>query len=575
MNIRNLYLIFGFTIAISALLFTAPPAGASARLPQTAQNKIPAAALVKSDGTLDLQKGVNGSLDLAGWNVTLDSERGPVLAPQARARDPQRGPGLTPPAATDDNDWFGFQNGVNDSVYAIAVSGSTVYVGGAFTRVCGNTACDTNNVRVNHIARWNGTQWSALGFGVDLPVYTIVAAGDSLFVGGAFSYLCGNATCDSNTTRVNHVAYWNGSNWLGLGFGVSGVVYTLTAGDSLYAGGNFHWICSNAACGIGAYANNIARFTGSGWVSLGNGLDSNVYALAYTNGALYVGGLFSKTCKNSNCDGLLTVNYIAKWNGSQWSALSHGLNHIVRALAVSNNNLYVGGNFDAWCGYDWCTTNNVRVNHVVGWNLPNANWFALGSGVNGTVNALSMNGSELYIGGDFTALCGNTNCNNANVAANRIAKWNGSQWSALGSGVNNYALAVAWSGSYLLAGGNFTAACGNAICTGNTPVNYFAKYGPDCTGRPAAPSLLAPATSTQLTKPKVAMDWNDVPCATKYKVRVKQDSKQGTVVFKKALTASNVQTTALAKGHTYYWFVKACNDQNQCAKSAWGTFTLK
>ena len=57
-----------------------------------------------------------------------------------------------------------------------------------------------------------------------------------------------------------------------------------------------------------------------------------------------------------------------------------------------------------------------------------------------------MSGSDLYAGGGFTTAGG--------IAANYIAKWNGSSWSALGSGMNGdcvYALAV--SGSDLYAGG--------------------------------------------------------------------------------------------------------------------------
>ena len=54
-------------------------------------------------------------------------------------------------------------------------------------------------------------------------------------------------------------------------------------------------------------------------------------------------------------------------------------------------------------------------------------------GVNGYVNALALDGSgNLYAGGDFTTAGG--------VSANRVAKWNGSKWSALGSGLNNVCL---------------------------------------------------------------------------------------------------------------------------------------
>jgi hypothetical protein len=46
------------------------------------------------------------------------------------------------------------------------------------------------------------------------------------------------------------------------------------------------------------------------------------------------------------------------------------------------------------------------------------------------------------------------------VGANRIARWNGSAWSALGSGVNSNVYALAMSGSDLYAGGGFTTAGG-------------------------------------------------------------------------------------------------------------------
>ena len=72
-------------------------------------------------------------------------------------------------------------------------------------------------------------------------------------------------------------------------------------------------------------------------------------------------------------------------------------------------------------------------------------------------------------GADFTTAGGS--------AANNIAKWNGSSWSALGSGMDGdcvYALAV--SGSDLYAGGYFTTA-------GGTAANYIAKWN-GSSGRP-------------------------------------------------------------------------------------------
>src|SRR5205823_2902182 len=69
---------------------------------------------------------------------------------------------------------------VNGDVYAIAISGSDVYLGGSFT-IAGR-------VFVNHIARWDGSQWSALGSGVTGGnVSAMAISGNDVYVGGYFT----------------------------------------------------------------------------------------------------------------------------------------------------------------------------------------------------------------------------------------------------------------------------------------------------------------------------------------------------------------------------------------------------
>src|SRR2546426_11611064 len=82
------------------------------------------------------------------------------------------------------------------------------------------------------------------------------------------------------------------------------------------------------------------------------------------------------------------------------------------------------------------------------------------SGMNSTVYALTLSGTDLYAGGLFMTADGSP--------ANRIAKWDGSSWSALGSGMNNAVQALAVSGSELYVGGFFTTA-------GVSPANLIAK----------------------------------------------------------------------------------------------------
>src|SRR5688500_16979329 len=54
-------------------------------------------------------------------------------------------------------------------------------------------------------------------------------------------------------------------------------------------------------------------------------------------------------------------------------------------------------------------------------------WSALGTGVNDQVNSLAVMNGELYAAGKFSTAGG--------TSANRVAKWNGTGWSALGAGI--------------------------------------------------------------------------------------------------------------------------------------------
>ena len=87
---------------------------------------------------------------------------------------------------------------------------------------------------------------------------------------------------------------------------------------------------------------------------------------------------------------------------------------------MSGTNLYAGG--------DFTTAGGVTANYIAKWD--GSAWSALGSGMSATmrcVYALAVSGTDLYAGGDFTTAGG--------VPANHIAKWDGSAWSALGSGM--------------------------------------------------------------------------------------------------------------------------------------------
>ena len=335
----------------------------------------------------------------------------------------------------------GTANGVNSNVDALVVAGNgDVYAGGLFTQAGG--------VAANYVARWNGTTWSPLGAGVSSGVRALAVAGNGdVYVGGGFSQAGGAA--------ANCVAKWNGTSWSPLGAGIS------------YPGGNYVYALAVAGNGDvyvggfinqagGAAVNYVAKWNGTAWSPLGagtaNGLNSYVSALTVAgNGDVYAGGGFMQA-------GGAAANYVAKWNGTAWSPLGAGVSSGVNAVAVAGNgDVYVGGGFTQAGG--------AAANYVAKWN--GTAWSSLGAGtangMNSYVGVLVVAGNgDVYAGGLFTQAGG--------VAANGVAKWNGTTWSPLGTGVGGgvYALAVAVNGD-VYAGGGFTQAGGGAA-------NYVAKW---------------------------------------------------------------------------------------------------
>jgi len=115
---------------------------------------------------------------------------------------------------------------------------------------------------------------------------------------------------------------------------------------------------------------------------------------------LYAGGQFTRTFDS----GVGSLNLIARYDttGGTWSALAHnGLKGIntpgVRSLAVIGSDLYVGGRFSA--SFDNAVLN---LNNVARYDTSGGAWAALPhQGLNSDVFVLKGIGPDLYVGGDF------------------------------------------------------------------------------------------------------------------------------------------------------------------------------
>lgn len=358
-------------------------------------------------------------------------------------------------ALWDGTNWSALSTGIAGTVTSLSSDGTNTYVGGSYTSAGGVST----NVG---LAKWNGTAFSA----VNLPTNTVGYIGNyyvlllnsKLYVlsglAGVSAVLSGSewsippgqynershAVLFDGTNIIVGRSYtntqlWNGSTWDNLGGNGSNQDYTVAFAGSvndLYSVGYIESV-------------GVRHWNGSTWSNLGTGLhiiDSNspdgdvdhAKSVAVSGSDVYVGGNFLNGGEVANAD------YLAKWNGSSWSALgTTPLNGSVNAILIDGANVYVTGDFTNAGG-------NASADYIAYWN--GSSWNALGTGLNGGGKALAKMGSNIYVGGSFTSAGGVE-------YTNYIAKWNGSAWSSAMT-VNGTVNALAVDGSDLYVGGNFT-----------------------------------------------------------------------------------------------------------------------
>ncbi len=374
-------------------------------------------------------------------------------------------------ARWDGEAWSALGGGLNGVVNALAVfddgAGPALYAGGSFTMA--------GEVEAFNIARWDGATWSAVGGGVG--GYSVDAlevfddgSGASLFVGGSF--------LNAGGVEAVGIARWDGKSWSAVGGGVSGgyewVAHLLVVDDgtgpALYAGGGFMAAGSTPA-------NNIARWDGSAWTPLGDGVDLSVLGLAATGAgtpdAVLLAGGFFVTAGDAHAE------RVAAWNGAEWSAVTRpepfpGEYAAVHDLEVFDDGLgtvpalYAGGRFDE--------AGSVETGAIA--RFDGRNWTSPDGGVGGLhaiVRAMEVfddgSGHGLYVGGDFTF------AGSGQVKANGIARWDGAQWSPLGGGVAGaagvYALAASSSG---FGGGPALYVGGAFVQVDSTPASLVARW---------------------------------------------------------------------------------------------------
>ncbi len=416
---------------------------------------IPAKMVAKWDGAswASLGSGMQGStpeIDRVNALAVFDDGHGSKLFAAGRF-EVAGGQPTSKIAAWDGANWSPLGPGFpafNDYVYSLATHddgfGPALYVGGTF-KVAGDQPA-------YGLARWDGSQWDKVGEGFSGSVLSSVE-----FEHEGTRVLCfGGSIGFAGRQSTRGFALWDGSMWIVHPTGPNNDVNSLAvfddgSGPALYATGLFNWIAGKAA-------SHFAKWNGSRWspvqpgFAYGYSTPNTLRVLDDGSGpAMYMGGPFIQA-------GNVRANGIAKWDGTTWSSLGLGVQGGgVTSLAMFDSgtgpDVIVGGNFPYAGGRP--------ARSIAKWD--GVEWSALGAGIGtafgqGSVYALEVfddgNGAALYAGGSFTIA--------GSISANSIAKWNGTEWSALEAGIPGVVNALVvfddGSGPALFAAGHFRAA---------------------------------------------------------------------------------------------------------------------
>ncbi len=408
--------------------------------------------------------------------------------------------------------YYQLGRGTDGYINALAADKENLYVGGQFIQAGGLTA--------NYVARWDGTAWFTLGAQIGNVVTGLAVRQEKVFA-------VWNPKAIGSSEPMGRVVKWNNPGWIFFGGPIAGQIFAIQRlGDDAIVGGAFvnageqvavnvarlslldgSWHPLTRGSGVaggdisyvraiaeqagtlylgGEFtvadtlpALNVARWESStgAWSALGKGLNGAVRAIAVApNGDVFAGGEFLTS-------GGDTLRRVARWDGQRWNPMLGGVDATVRAIAVNGTNIYVAGDFD--------TVDGRPMNHIARWDTRTNDWHPMGRGIEGhfapEITAMAVVGRHLFVTGSFTLAGGDS--------VHNIARWDGSEWNALGSGLNSNAYALAVEENRLYVGGTFTEA-------GHKPAVYIGLWREQALG--VEPSLLAPGSLGLRAAPNVA-----------------------------------------------------------------------
>jgi hypothetical protein len=399
-------------------------------------------------------------------------------------------------------------------------SGPALYAGGSSINM---------GTMFSSIARWNGSTWTPLpGLPINIAVSSMLTWNDG--TGSKLHVGFGQNVGPAPITR------WDGSTWSpmagSLGPVVSMCVFDDGTGPTLYEGGNFtgcvmrwngstwtqvgsgllvmqyvHLATFDDGSGAALYVGNgprLKRLVSGSWSQVGGVFDNWISSLfagdAGYGPRLFVGGLFTRY-------GSSFVSQFCEWDGSSihtpgpapgWGVQGSVEGFVARTEAGIPT-LYAGGQFSVIGGQSCSGLGRYQQGQwtvlppggssgeamlffdegsgpvlmaagdggLARWD--GSAWSQVGSGVNGVGHALAEydpgTGPALYVGGEFAVAGG--------ILSPNIASWSGTNWSAAGIGVDGqvYALAV-----YDYGTGPRLYVTGTFVNAGGVPASRIASW---------------------------------------------------------------------------------------------------
>lgn len=328
---------------------------------------------------------------------------------------------------------------LNDSALALTVDGvGNLYAGGRFTSI--------NGVSANHIAKWNGKKWTALdlGLGLGSELDSHVSA---LVIDGSGNLYAGGVFAKAGKVSVNNIAKWDGEHWSPLSDGLDGEVYALAfspAGE-LYAG---------AVSVLGGF---VKKWDGKQWRTVGMASDFSQMqvmqlAVSKSGSILALGSIdFNNEAEGDNGQN------IVRWDGKKWRRLqTSSVGTEVQSIAIdSHDNLYAA--IDAGVG------------EAKPFKYVDNQWISLS---NRPVDVLFVDEFDnLYVGSQHGTLGSAGTPDAPNGITNNIAAWNRSNWRRPDNFMKESVTAIAKYRNYLYVSGFSPSSSGSEI-----PDHYITQW---------------------------------------------------------------------------------------------------